>query len=168
MYRRAANFNAVRSRFFSRLLFDLVPNATATAEREKAKKKAAQQPTQSPRAGTPSSTPKRKKTSATGTGGVVSPLMSGTSTPVRRPVGMEKPDQQLLDLAGLNLQVEEPQIVEEEIPKVTLAREKLLEEVSKALRAGVAGGKKGINLVVIGNAPTLVGISPVSVDGTAF
>jgi elongation factor 1 alpha-like protein len=80
--------------------------------------------------------------------------MSGTSTPVRRPLGTEKPDQQLLDLAGLNLQIEEPQIMEEEIPKITLAREKLVEEVAKALQTGVEGGKKGVNLVVIGAVPT--------------
>jgi len=84
--------------------------------------------------------------------------MSGASTPVRRPPGTEKPDQQLLDLAGLNLQVEEPQIIEEEIPKIALAREKLLEEVAKALQTGVEGGKKGVNLVVIGDVPTLVGL----------
>jgi len=65
---------------------------------------------------------------------------------------MEKPDQQLLDFAGLNLQVEEAQIIEEEIPKVTLEREKLLQEVAKTLQTGVDGGKKGLNLVVIGNA----------------
>jgi elongation factor 1 alpha-like protein len=66
-----------------------------------------------------------------------------------------------LDFAGLNLQVEEPQILEEEIPKVTLAREKLLEEVAKALQKGVNGGKRGVNLVVIGNVPTFVGLSGV-------
>lgn len=77
--------------------------------------------------------------------------MSGSSTPFRRPMGAERPDQQLLDLAGLNLQVEETQIVEEETPKVSLAREKLLEEVTKALEVGVESGKKGVNLVVIGN-----------------
>jgi len=94
--------------------------------------------------------------------------MSGTSTPVRRSLGTEKSDQQLLDLAGLNLQVEEPQVIEEEIPKVALAREKLLEEVAKTLQTGVEGGKKGINLVVIGDVPTLVGLPPVSVDGITF
>ena len=152
MYRCAANFNVVRFRFFSRLLFDLVPDATAAAEREKAKKKATQQ---SSRVGTPATTPKKKKTNTTSSGGIGSPLMSGASTPVRRPLGTEKPDQQLLDLAGLNLQIEEPQIIEEEIPKITLAREKLLEEVTKALQIGVEGGKKGVNLVVIGAVPTL-------------
>ena len=94
--------------------------------------------------------------------------MSGASTPVPRRIGMETPDQQLLDLVGLNLQVEDPQIIEEEIPKVTLAREKLLEEVAKALQTGVNGGKKGVNLVVIGRVPTFVGFSSVLVDGPAF
>jgi elongation factor 1 alpha-like protein len=86
--------------------------------------------------------------------------MSGASTPVRRPAGTEKMDQQLFDFAGLNLQVEEPQIVEE-VPRVTLAREKLLEEVAKALQTGVDGGKKGVNLVVVGNVPTFIGLSNV-------
>jgi len=168
LYRCAANFNVVRFLFFSCPWFDLVPDATAAAEREKAKKKAAQQSTQSSRVGTPAPTPKKKKTNATSSGGIGSPLMSGASTPVRRPLGIEKPDQQLLDLAGLNLQVEEPQIIEEEIPKITLAREKLLEEVAKALQTGVEGGKKGVNLVVIGAVQTFVGLPPVSTDGIAF
>lgn len=93
--------------------------------------------------------------------------MSGASTPVPRPLGTEKSDQQLLDLAGLNLQVEEPQIIEE-IPKVTLAREKLLEEVAKALYTGTEGGKKGVNLVVIGAVQTLIELPPVLVDGEVF
>lgn len=156
-YRCATNFNVVCSRFSSRPLFDHAADATAAAEREKAKKKAAQQSAQSSRVGTPPMTPKKKKGNVTGSGGVGSPLMSGTSTPVRRPLGVEKPDQQLLDFAGLNLQVEESQIVEEEPPKVSLAREKLLEEVTKALQTGVDNGKKGVNLVVIGNVLTFIG-----------
>jgi len=142
----------------------LASDATATAEREKAKKKAAQQPAQNSRVGTPATTPKRKKPSGTSSGGIGSPLISGASTPVPRRAGMEKTDQQLLDFTGLNLQVEELQIVEEEIPKVTLAREKLLEEVAKALQTGV-DGKKGVNLVVIGNVLAFVRSSPVLVDG---
>lgn len=161
MYRCAANSNVVRFRFFRCLSFDLVPDATAAAEREKAKKKAAQQSAHSSRVGTPTTTPKKKKTGPSSSGGIGSPLMSGASTPVRRPIGTGGPDQQLFDFAGLNLQVEEPQIVEEEIPKVTLAREKLLEEVANVLRSGVDGGKKGINLVVIGNVSSFVGLPPV-------
>lgn len=142
-------------------MFDPVPDTTAAAEREKVKKKAAQQSAQTSRVGTPATTPKKKKPSVSSSGGIGSPLMSGASTPVRRLAGAGGPDQQLLDFAGLNLQVEEPQILEEEIPKVTLAREKLLEEVAKALQKGVNGGKKGVNLVVIGNVPTFVGLSGV-------
>ena len=107
MYRCAANFNVVRFRFFCCLLLDLVPDATAAAEREKAKKKAAQQSVQNSRAGTPTTTPKKKRKNATSSGAIGSPLMSGASTPVRRPIGMGESDQQLLDFAGLNLQVEE-------------------------------------------------------------
>ena len=144
------------------------PDAIAAAEREKAKKKVArQQPNQSSRVGTPATTPK-KKSGATSSGGLGSPLMSGASTPVRRPLGTEKADQQLLDISGLNLQVEEPQVIEEEIPKVTLAREKLLEEVAKTLQTGTDDGKKGVNLVVIGAVHPLNGFPLVSVDGAAF
>lgn len=141
-------------------------DATAATEREKAKKKAAQQSAQNSRVGTPTTTPKRKKTSGTSSGGIGSPLMSGASTPVPRRAGMEKTDQQLLDFTGLNLQVEELQIVEEEIPRVTLAREKLLEEVAKVLQTGV-DGKKGVSLVVIGNVPTFIRFSPVLVNNSA-
>lgn len=150
MYRCAANSNVVRFRFFSCLLFARCSDATAAAEREKAKKKLArQQPNQNSTVGTPAATPK-KKSGATSSRGLGSPLMSGVSTPVRRPLGTEKVDQQLLDISGLNLQIEEPQVIDEEIPKVTLAREKLLEEVSKTLQMGTDGGKKGVNLVIIG------------------
>ena len=103
--------------------------------------------------------------SGASSGGVGSPMMSGASTPVPRRAGVEKPDQQLLDFTGLNLQVDELQIVEEEVPKVTLAREKLLEEVAKTLQTGV-DGKKGLNLVVIGNVPAFM-CCPVLVDGPA-
>jgi hypothetical protein len=165
MYRCAANFNAVRFRSFSCLSFDLVPVTTAAAEREKAKKKAAQQSAQSSRVGTPPSTPKRKKTSTTGSGVIGSPLTSGASTPIRRPLVIEKPDQQLMDLAGLNLQVEELHVLGEETPRISLAREKLLEEVAKVLQTGMEGGKRGLNLVVIGNLSTLVSVSSVWIYG---
>lgn len=166
MYRCAANANVVRFRSISCLLFDPAPDATAGAEREKAKKKAAQQSAQSSRVGTPPSTPKRKKTSATGSGVIGSPLTSGASTPVRRHLAIGKSDQQLLDLAGLNLQVEEPYGLEEEIPRVSLAREKLLEEVAKVLQTGVEGGKRGVNLVVIGNSSTFVSVPPLWIHGS--
>ena len=79
---------------------------------------------------------------------------------------METPDQQLLDLAGLNLRVEEPQVVEEETPKVPLAREKLLEEVARAQQTGIDNGKRGVNLVIIGNVSTFVSVSSMWVYGT--
>jgi hypothetical protein len=147
--------------------FSLVRCLTSSLTRI-AKKKAAQQSAQSSRVGTPTTTPRKKKTGATGSGAIGSPLMSGASTPVRRPLGVEKPDQQLLDLAGLNLQVEEPQIVEEETPRVSLAQEKLLEEVTKSLQTGVENGKKGINLVVIGNVPNFMRHSSASVHSAEF
>lgn len=94
--------------------------------------------------------------------------MSGSSTPVRRPLGTEKVDQQLLDISGLNLQIEEPQVVDEEMPKATIAREKLLEEVTKTLQTGTDGGKKGVNLVIIGAVHPLGRFPPALADGAAF
>lgn len=67
------------------------------------------------------------------------------------------PDQGQLDMAGLNLepsgkgdtgtQVEEPP------PKVTIAKEKLIEEVKKKWEQEAGTGRKALNLVVIGEVP---------------
>lgn len=105
--------------------------------------------------------------SVTGSGAIGSPLTSGASTPVRRPLRIEKPDQQLLDLAGLNLRVEDQQVVEEEIPRVSLVREKLLEEVVKALQTAMESGEKSLNLVVIGNVSTSDLVSSMRVHGVS-
>jgi elongation factor 1 alpha-like protein len=78
---------------------------------------------------------------------------SGTSTPARK---NNTTDQQQLDMAGLNLSdtlTGKKQIVEEP-PKVSMAREKVLEEAKRALEADE--GKKGISIVVIGDLFFLV------------
>ncbi|KIJ56595.1 hypothetical protein M422DRAFT_22749 [Sphaerobolus stellatus SS14] len=59
-------------------------------------------------------------------------------------------DQQRLDMASLNLQDEPAPIIEEEPPKMSLAREKVLEEARAFIDADNEG-RKGINLVVIGH-----------------
>lgn len=69
---------------------------------------------------------------------------SGTSTPVR------PTDAGQLDLAGLNLNSPEPRspIVDEPPPKITVSREKVLEEARSALEG--KDEKKGVSLVVVG------------------
>lgn len=60
-------------------------------------------------------------------------------------------DQRMLDFSALNLNVEEPQLVEDtDVPKVTFGREKLLEEVNKKLKAVGENEKKGVSLVIVG------------------
>jgi elongation factor 1 alpha-like protein len=55
-----------------------------------------------------------------------------------------------MDIAGLNLndKTTDREVVEE-LPKISLAREKVLEQAKLALDA--QGEKKGISIVVIGN-----------------
>jgi len=55
-----------------------------------------------------------------------------------------------MDIAGLNLndKTTDREVVEE-LPKISLAREKVLEQAKLALEA--QGEKKGISIVVIGN-----------------
>lgn len=67
---------------------------------------------------------------------------SGTDTP-------RKADARLLDLAALNITSEESApLVDEPPPKITIAREKVLEEAMEALEAKEQ--KKSVSLVVIG------------------
>lgn len=103
---------------------------TAAKEREKAQKLAAQ------KAAPPSAVKAPKKI----------PASNGKATPTRKPTV----DQELLDIAGLNLNNVKPAEPEEEPPKMTIAREKVLEEAKRALDVDSQTGKKGINLVVVG------------------
>ncbi|KAF4602370.1 Hsp70 suppressor, GTPase facilitates ribosomal subunit dissociation [Pleurotus pulmonarius] len=93
---------------------------------------------QASRAGSPAKGPRK---------GVGTPRKtSGTSTPLRG-AGV---DQRQLDLSGLNLgPKDDTPSVAEEPPKMSFAREKLLEEAKKALDA--ENVKKGVSLVVIGH-----------------
>lgn len=56
-------------------------------------------------------------------------------------------DQQAFDISSMNLADKEPETVYEEPPKITLAREKVMEEAQKAIDSSA---KKAVSLVVIG------------------
>jgi hypothetical protein len=78
----------------------------------------------------------------------VSGARSGKVAQTATPSAMKAVDQQAMDLSGLNLDDEEPQaVLDEPPPKVSIAREKVLEEARKVLESE---GKKGVSLVVIG------------------
>jgi|ERR1700722_7897817 len=73
------------------------------------------------------------------------PGISGESTPTGTL------DQKQIDIIGLNLYMKQDVTSQaEELPKPSIAREKLLEEVRTALEANGESNKKGVNLVVIG------------------
>lgn len=60
-------------------------------------------------------------------------------------------DQQEMDMSALNLKDDSERVVSiEEAPKITIAREKVLEEARRALDAENRTGKKSISIVVIG------------------
>ncbi|KAJ3484999.1 hypothetical protein NLI96_g5250 [Meripilus lineatus] len=107
--------------------------ASAAKEREKAQRLAQQKKAAEANARLPSAPPTPKK----------SAKKSGTSTPVRGA------DPRMLDLAALNLTAKEEVVVEEPPPKITIAREKVLEEARKALEN--KDDKKAVSLVVIGH-----------------
>lgn len=107
----------------------------AAKERDKALKLAQQKKVaeSSSRLSTAPSTPKKASKS----------LKSGTSTPVRA-------DPRQLDISALNLTSKEDEVpMDEPPPKITIAREKVLEEAQKAIDGD--GSKKGVSLVVIGH-----------------
>ena len=85
-------------------------------------------------------TTKLTATSKKGTGA----KKSGTSTPVR------STDSRQLDIAALNLEDEYKPPVDEPPPKISVAREKALEEAKKQLEG--TGDKKSVSLVVIGRS----------------
>lgn len=64
---------------------------------------------------------------------------------------MRSTDIRQLDLAGLNLDDETVLPIDEPPPKITVAREKVLEEARKQLEGNA--DKKTVSLVVIGKAP---------------
>lgn len=71
----------------------------------------------------------------------------GTGTPLRKGNVVEQKD---LDMQGLNLGEKDEDVVDEPPPKMSIAREKVLEEAKKALEEEQKSGKKGVSLVVIG------------------
>ncbi|CAL1701559.1 unnamed protein product [Somion occarium] len=105
----------------------------AAKEREKAEKLAQQKKAAEASAKLPPAKPKK----ATGA------KLSGASTPVR------STDIRQLDLAGLNLDDETVLPIDEPPPKITVAREKVLEEARKQLEGNA--DKKTVSLVVIGH-----------------
>ena len=114
---------------------------TVAKEREKALKlsqlKAAASSLANSRAGTPAGSP------AKGQKKVVSAVS---------PSKKHNVDQQQLDISGLNLNGQNSDATEcvEEPPKMSMAREKLLEEAKRALSVEGENGKKGVSMVVIG------------------
>jgi len=114
----------------------------AAREREKANISLARMPT-------PKSKKTLSQTPSTGTSRAASPKPSQHKSivPKVRSLGGDI-DQQIFDMVSLNLQ-DNPEVFEEEIPKMTLAREKVLQQARAAL-GGDSEGKRGISLVVIG------------------
>lgn len=118
---------------------------TATRDREKVQKLAQKTPTGSTnnsRVPTPAGTP-------------VKTTKKAASVPVRStPTRRRSLDQQQLDVLGLNLEEgsnseeKDSSAVVEEQPKMTFAREKLLEEAKR--KNDAQDERKGVSLVVIG------------------
>jgi len=138
------NFLYSTFRFLSLLFIDCLGfKSLAAKDREKAYRKALGSGSASssrPTSGmnTPN-TPTKKK------GGLLL-KKSGSSTPVR---GI---DPRQLDLSALHLtpRDENGDAVAEEPPKMTFAKEKLIEEARRVIEADNENRKKGVSLVVIG------------------
>lgn len=69
--------------------------------------------------------------------------------PTRKGSGPAALEQENIDVSALGLGVEEKSPVQDEPPRMALAREKILEEAAKALEAE-SMGQAGVSLVVIG------------------
>jgi hypothetical protein len=74
---------------------------------------------------------------------------SGSATPTRKGSDSAALEQRNIDVSALGLGVEEKSPVQEEPPRMAIAREKILEEAAKALEAE-SRGQAGVSLVVIG------------------
>jgi len=75
----------------------------------------------------------------------------GTATPTRKGSGSAALEQRNIDVSALGLGIEEKSPVQDEPPRMALAREKVLEEAAKALEAE-SKGQAGVSLVVIGKS----------------
>lgn len=91
-----------------------------------------------------SPTPKSPKTAKTA-------KKTGTASGAATRTGPAALEQQNIDVFALGLGAEEKSPVQEEPPKMALAREKVLEEAARALEAE-SKGQAGISLVVIGES----------------
>jgi len=76
---------------------------------------------------------------------------TGPATPKRKGSDSTALEQRNIDVSGLGLGVEEKSPVQEEPPPMALARERALEEATKALEAE-SKGQAGVSLVVIGES----------------
>ena len=129
----------------------------AAKEREKAQKLAAQKKmaeaqaaasraanrAMSPTQKSPKATKSPKKAGSTST--------TGTATPKRKGSDSTALEQQNIDVSALGLGVEEMSPIQDEPPRMALARERALEEAAKALEAE-SKGQAGVSLVVIGES----------------
>ena len=70
---------------------------------------------------------------------------------MRKDSGSVALEQQNVDVSALGLGVEEKSPVQEEPPRMALAKDKILEEAAKALEAE-SKGQAGVSLVVIGES----------------
>ena len=122
----------------------------AAKEREKEQKLASQKKVAEAQAANRAMSPTQKVPKAakspkkTGTA-------SGAATPKRKGSDSTALEQRNIDVSALGLGVEEKSPVQEEPPRMALAREKALEEAMKALEAE-SKGQAGISLVVIGES----------------
>ena len=113
---------------------------SAAKEREKAQKLAQQKKAAEASSRLSSGNSSQKKGSGSKKSGIATPLRST--------------DARILDLSALNIGPEEAvQVVDEPPPKMTIAREKILEEATKVLEGKEQ--KKGVSLVVIGRLSEL-------------
>ena len=76
---------------------------------------------------------------------------TGPATPKRKDSDSTALEQRNIDVSGLGLGVEEKSPVQEEPPRMALARERALEEATKALEAE-SKGQAGVSLIVIGES----------------
>ena len=132
--------------------FDLYLTSVAAARQaEKAKNKLVEVVRTNPSSAATSRTASPIPTASTVKTGQQSTIARGKKTPASNPISQQKPalDQQALDISSLNLHLSDAQEVVDELPpKMSLAREKVLEEVRRSI--GDTTKKKAVSLVVIG------------------
>jgi hypothetical protein len=129
----------------------------AAKEREKAQKLATQkkmaeaQAQAASRAANRAISPTQKSPKATKSPKKAGSTSTGTATPKRKGSDSTALEQQNIDVSALGLGVEEKSPIQDEPPRMALARERALEEAAKALEAE-SKGQAGVSLVVIGES----------------